>query len=69
MMSWTGIAYLFSCFLGLLLVYIFGIYLKGQRTQKVTIDRESKKEMEQLRKMRDISLTEPLSERVRPVQF
>ena len=44
-------------------------FLKNQRTQKVTIDRESKKEMEQLRKMRDITLSEPLSERVRPVRF
>ncbi len=37
--------------------------------QKVTIDRESKKEMEQLRNMRAISLTEPLAEKVRPSTF
>jgi len=43
--------------------------LKAQRVQKVTIDRESKKEMEQLKKMRSISLAEPLSERVRPSTF
>lgn len=37
--------------------------------QKVTIDRESKKEMEQLRNMRAISLAEPLAEKVRPSSF
>ena len=52
---------------------VIGLYfwnlLKNQRTQKVTIDKESKKEMEQLRKMRAISLSEPLSEKVRPKSF
>lgn len=43
--------------------------LKGQRTQKVSIDRESKKEMEQLQKLRSIRLTEPLAEKVRPSSF
>lgn len=52
---------------------VIGIYfynlLKGQQSQKVTIERESKKELEKLRKMREICLTEPLSEKTRPSAF
>lgn len=52
---------------------IIGIYfynlLKGQQSHKVTIERESKKEMEKLRRMREICLTEPLSEKTRPSTF
>ncbi|MGB4002908.1 MAG: ATP-binding protein, partial [Bacillota bacterium] len=49
---------------------IIGIYfwhmLRTQQGGKVAVDRESRKEMEKLRKMRSISLTEPLSEKTRP---
>ena len=68
-MSWTGIVIFIQLFFGIVIGLYFWNLLKNQRTQKVTIDRESKKEMEQLRKMRDITLSEPLSERVRPVRF
>ena len=68
-MNWTGIALLIQLFFGIVIGLYFWNLLKGQRTQKVTIDRESKKEMDQLQKMRDISLSEPLSERVRPSSF
>ena len=68
-MNWTGIALLIQLFFGIVIGLYFWNLLKGQRTQKVTIDRESKKEMDQLKKMRDISLSEPLSERVRPSSF
>ena len=68
-MSWTGIVLFIQLFFGIVIGLYFWNLLKNQRTQKVTIDRESKKEMEQLRKMRDITLSEPLSERVRPVRF
>ena len=68
-MNWTGIALLIQLFFGIVIGLYFWNLLKGQRNQKVTIDRESKKEMDQLKKMRDISLSEPLSERVRPSSF
>lgn len=68
-MSWTGIALLIQLFFGIIIGLYFWNLLKGQRTQKVTIDKESRKEMEQLRKLRAISLTEPLAERVRPSSF
>ncbi|WP_075982482.1 ATP-dependent protease LonB [Bacillus massilinigeriensis] len=68
-MSWTGIALFVQLFFGIIIGLYFWNLLKSQRTQKVSIDRESKKEMDQLKKMRSISLTEPLSERVRPMTF
>ncbi len=68
-MSWTGIALFIQLFFGIVIGLYFWNLLRNQRTQKVSIDRESRKEMDQLRKMRSISLTEPLSERVRPSNF
>lgn len=68
-MSWTGIALFIQLFFGIIIGLYFWNLLRGQRTQKVSIDRESRKEMEQLQKMRSISLTEPLSEKVRPTCF
>lgn len=68
-MSWTGIALFIQLFFGIVIGLYFWNLLRSQRTQKVSIDKESRKEMDQLRKMRSISLTEPLSERVRPSSF
>src|SRR5690606_24072138 len=52
---------------------VIGLYfwnlLRQQQTNKSAIDRESRKEMEKLNKLRSISLTEPLSERTRPSTF
>lgn len=68
-MSWTGIALFIQLFFGIVIGLYFWNLLKSQRTQKVSIDRESRKEMDVLKKMRSISLTEPLSEKVRPSSF
>ncbi|MGG0858790.1 MULTISPECIES: ATP-dependent protease LonB [unclassified Bacillus (in: firmicutes)] len=68
-MSWTGIVLFIQLFFGIVIGLYFWNLLRNQRTQKVTIDKESKKEMEALRKMRSIKLSEPLSERVRPKGF
>lgn len=69
MMNWTGVAFLIQLFFGIVIGLYFLNLLKGQRIQKVSIDRDSKKEMDQLRSMRAIRLTEPLAEKVRPVTF
>ena len=57
----------------LVIAVIIGFYLwnllRNQRGSKVAIDRESSKEMEELRRLRSLSLTEPLSEKVRPSSF
>ncbi|MEI7025214.1 ATP-dependent protease LonB [Paenibacillus sp. y28] len=49
---------------------VIGLYflnlLRNQQTNRTAVDRESKKEMDKLRKLRSISLTKPLSERTRP---
>jgi Lon-like ATP-dependent protease len=46
-------------------LYFLGL-LRGQRTSRSAIEKESRKELEKLRKLRTISLTQPLSERTRP---
>ncbi|GIN38678.1 MULTISPECIES: ATP-dependent protease LonB [Heyndrickxia] len=68
-MSWTGIALFIQLFFGVIIGLYFWNLLKSQKTQKISIDRESRKEMEQLRKLRSIKLTEPLAEKVRPSKF
>lgn len=68
-MDIASVALLIQLFFGIVIGLYFWNLLKNQRTQKITIDKESRKEMEQLRKMRAISLTMPLSEMVRPARF
>ncbi|TLS39210.1 ATP-dependent protease LonB [Pseudalkalibacillus caeni] len=68
-MNWTGIALVVQLFFGVVIGLYFWNLLRNQRTQKVSIDKESRKEMEQLRRLRSISLSEPLAERVRPSSF
>lgn len=68
-MSWTGIALFIQLFFGIIIGLYFWNLLRNQRTQKVSIDKESRKEMEHLRKLRSISLSEPLAEKVRPTSF
>jgi ATP-dependent Lon protease len=65
-MNWTSLLILVQLFFGVIIGLYFWNLLRSQHSQKASIDKESKKEMEQLRKMRSISLTEPLAERVRP---
>ena len=67
MMSWTNIFYLFNLFWCNCRI-VFWHLLRNQRTQKFQLI-ENQKELEQLRKMREISLTEPLAEKVRPTSF
>lgn len=52
---------------------IIGIYflnlLKSQQGNKSAIDKESRKELDKLRKLKEIKLTEPLSEKTRPTSL
>lgn len=52
---------------------VIGVYfwnlLRGQKTNKTAVERESRKELEKLRKMRATSLTKPLSEKTRPASI
>ncbi|GAA0355481.1 ATP-dependent protease LonB [Bacillus horti] len=56
-------------FFGIIIGLYFWNLLKNQRTSKVAVDKESRKEMEQLRRLRSISLSEPLNEKTRPKSF
>ncbi|MBO8170539.1 MAG: ATP-dependent protease LonB [Bacillaceae bacterium] len=65
-MNWTSIIVLVQLFFSIVIGLYFWNLLKNQRTNKTSVDRESRKEMEHLRKMRAISLTEPIAEKTRP---
>ena len=49
-------------------LYFWGM-LRSQQGNKSSVERESRKELEKLQKLRKIALTTPLSERTRPVHF
>ncbi len=59
--------------INLFFAIVIGLYfwnlLKSQQGNKTAVDRESRKEMEKLQRLRRISLTEPLSEKTRPSNF
>ncbi|MDW7673031.1 MAG: ATP-dependent protease LonB [Bacillota bacterium] len=60
-------------FIQIFFAIVIGLYffnlLRNQQGNKVAVQKESRKEMEKLSKMRKISLSEPLSERTRPSSF
>jgi len=56
------IQFFFSVIIGL---YFLNL-LKSQQCNRSAIDKESKKELEKLKKLKEIKLTEPLSEKTRP---
>ncbi|WP_324717438.1 ATP-dependent protease LonB [Carboxydochorda subterranea] len=49
-------------------LYFFNL-LRAQQVNRSAIDREARKELERLRKLRSNSLTQPLAERTRPTSF
>lgn len=57
----------------LVVTVVMGLYflnaLKGQQSRRLVVDRENRKEMEKLKKLREIKLTEPLTEKSRPSNF
>lgn len=59
--------------INLFFAVVIGLYfwnlLRSQQGNKVAVERESRKEMEKLQRLRSISLTEPLSEKTRPTAF
>jgi len=63
----------FLSFIQIFFAIVIGLYfwnlLKSQQGNKVAVEKESRKEMEKLQRMRSISLTEPLAEKTRPSSF
>jgi Lon-like ATP-dependent protease len=68
-MDLMGIFGLVNFFFAVVIGLYFYNLLKQQQGNKTAVDRESKKEMEKLHKLKAISLTEPLAERTRPASF
>jgi len=68
----TGIGGFLS-FVQIFFAIVIGLYflnlLKAQQGNKVAVQRESKKEMDKLQQLRQLSLTEPLAEKTRPAKF
>jgi len=67
--GWAGMFGIIQLVIAVIIGFYLWNLLRNQRGSKVAIDRESSKEMEELRRLRSLSLTEPLSEKVRPSSF
>lgn len=61
----TVIQFFFAIVIGM---YFLNL-LRSQQGNRVAVERESKKEMDKLQKLREVSLTEPLAEKTRPASF
>ncbi|NLY90385.1 MAG: ATP-dependent protease LonB [Firmicutes bacterium] len=69
-MNYAGnIIGLINLFFAIVIGLYFWNLLRAQQGTKVAVDRESKKELEKLERLRRISLTEPLAEKTRPSKF
>ncbi len=69
MQEFTGVLGLVQIFFAIVIGLYFFNLLRNQQTNKAAVERESRKEMQNLEKLRNISLTEPLSEKTRPSNF
>jgi len=68
-MSVLAIIGFVQAFFAIVIGLYFWTLLRNQRTSRSAVERESKKELEKLRQLRTISLTEPLAEKTRPTTF
>lgn len=63
----------FLTFIQVFFAVVIGLYfwnlLKAQQGNKTAVEKESRKELEKLQRLRAISLTEPLAEKTRPKNF
>jgi Lon-like ATP-dependent protease len=65
-MSLSIVLMMIQLFFAVVIGMYFWNLLRNQQTNRSAMDKESRKEMEKLRKLRSISLTKPLSEKTRP---
>lgn len=65
----NNIFYIIEFFFTVVIGLYFLTALKGQQSNKIVVEKESRKEIEKLRRMREVSLTVPLSEKTRPSTF
>lgn len=67
--NFGGILTFIQVFFAVVIGLYFWNLLKAQQGNKTVVEKESRKEMEKLQKMRSISLNEPLAEKTRPSSF
>ncbi|MCZ8513318.1 ATP-dependent protease LonB [Paenibacillus filicis] len=65
-MSISMILMVIQLFFAVVIGMYFWNLLRNQQTNRTAVDKESKKELEKLRKLRSISLNKPLAEKTRP---
>ncbi|MCA0755297.1 ATP-dependent protease LonB [Paenibacillus sp. N4] len=65
-MSLSVVLMLIQVFFAVVIGLYFWNLLRNQKTNRSAVDRESRKEMDKLRKQRSVSLTKPLAEKTRP---
>ncbi|TVY11878.1 ATP-dependent protease LonB [Paenibacillus cremeus] len=65
-MSISVILMVIQLFFAIVIGMYFWNLLRNQQTNRSAVDKESKKELEKLRKLRSISLNKPLAEKTRP---
>jgi ATP-dependent Lon protease len=69
LLSLNSVLSLVQVFFAVVIGLYFWNQLRSQQNNRSAIEQESKKELEKLRKLRAISLTEPLAEKTRPATF
>lgn len=65
-MKWTAIIIFVQVFFSIIIGIYFWNLLRSQQSNRSALDKESRKEIERLTRLRKISLTEPLAEKTRP---
>lgn len=65
-MNFSVVLMLIQVFFAVVIGLYFWNLLRNQKTNRSAVDRESRKEMDKLKKLRSISLTKPLAEKTRP---
>ncbi|WP_238162437.1 ATP-dependent protease LonB [Cohnella sp. AR92] len=68
-MTLSSLLMLVQVFFAVVIGVYFWNLLRNQKNNRTAVDRESRKEMDKLRKLRSITLTKPLSEKTRPASM
>ncbi|MFS8665116.1 MAG: ATP-dependent protease LonB, partial [Limnochordales bacterium] len=69
MMDLMGLFGMVNFFFAVVIGLYFFNLLRAQQTSRAAVDRESRKELEKLNRLKQISLTEPLAEKTRPASL
>ncbi|RAL26691.1 ATP-dependent protease LonB [Thermoflavimicrobium daqui] len=69
MLNWTVVLMLMQIGFSVIIGLYFWNLLRNQQSNRIAVDKESRKELDKLKDMRQISLTEPLSEKTRPTKL